>query len=33
MKLGISKQSSVKVVPGCPQFMESTCGILYRMLH
>ena len=30
MKLGISKQSSVKVVPGCPQLQEVSCGIMYR---
>ncbi len=30
MKLGISKQSSVKVVPGCAQGTEHNCGIMYR---
>ena len=31
MKLGISKQSSVKVVPGCPQLWDTDCGIMARM--
>ena len=31
MKLGISKQSSVKVVPGCGKNWDTDCGILARM--
>lgn len=30
LNLCIAKSSNVRIVPGCPQVSEGTCGIMYR---